>query len=96
MIKGEDDQPFTITFRKDGTFTDGGALKVLDHSVYTYYSIADGGGSGNYFIKDHTIVFSYSDGRILKIAFSGADFNPSDVSPNELILSYNDDTLIRQ
>jgi hypothetical protein len=96
MIKGVNDQPFFITFKKDGTFTDNGALKVIDHTVYDYYSIADGGGSGSYFIKDHTIVFKYSGGRILEIAFPGLQFTPGNNSPNDLVLTYNNDTLIKQ
>jgi hypothetical protein len=96
MITGENDIPCFITFRKDGTFTDRGALKVLDHSLYQYYSIADGGGSGKYAIKDHTIIFTYSDGRVLHIAFPGLEFNPSDPSPATLCLSFNQDYLVKQ
>ena len=96
MIKGPNDQPFFITFKTDGTFTDNGALKVIDHTVYNYYSTADGGGQGSYFIKDYTIVFTYADGRILNIAFPGLQFTPGNNSPNELVLSYNNDTLIKQ
>jgi hypothetical protein len=96
MIKGANDQPFFITFKTDGTFIDGGVLRILDHTVYNYYSTADGGGQGSYFIKDHTIVFKYSDGRILEIAFPGLQFTPGNNSPNELILSHNNDTLIKQ
>ena len=96
MIAGENDQPNTITFRTDGTYTDNGALKVLDHSLYQYYSIADGGGNGNYQIRDFTIIFNYSDGRILKIAFPGRGLIPGNISPNELVLSFNEDLLIKQ
>ena len=96
MIAGENDLLFTITFRADGTFKDDGALKVLDHSLYQYYSIADGGGSGNYLIRDHTIIFYYSDERILKIAFPGRDIKPGDDSPGELVLSFNEDVLTKQ
>ncbi|HET9745603.1 MAG TPA: hypothetical protein VFP97_07820 [Chitinophagaceae bacterium] len=96
MIRGINDQPFFITFRSDGTFTDNGALKVLDHTVYDYYSIADGGGTGSYFMKDHSIVFTYSDGRVLQIAFPGLQFMAGNTSPKELILSFNNDLLIKQ
>jgi hypothetical protein len=96
MIKGANDQPFFITFKTDGTFTDSGALRVLDHTVYNYYSIADGGGNGSYFTKDHSIVFKYNDGRILQVAFPGFQFTPGNNSPQELILSYNNDSLIKQ
>lgn len=96
MIKGANDQPFYVTFKTDGTFTDQGALKVLDHTVYDYYSIADGGGTGSYFIKDHSIVFTYSDDRVLQIAFPGLQFTRNNNSPGELILSFNNDTLVKQ
>ena len=96
MIKGVNDQPFHITFKPDGTFTDNGALKVLDHTVYNYYSIADGGGTGSYSIKDHSIVFTYSDGRVLQIAFPGLQFTRNNNSPKELVLSFNNDSLIKQ
>jgi hypothetical protein len=94
-IEGQNNLIVSITFKPDGTFSDNGALRVLDHTIYNYYSIADGGGSGKYFIKDHTVVFSYSDGRILKIAFPGKQFTPGNNSPKELVLSYNDDLLIK-
>jgi len=96
MIKGVNDRPFFITFKNDGTFIDNGALRVIDHTVYDYYSTADGGGSGSYSIKDHTIVFKYTDGRILEVAFPGLQFNPGNHSPIELVLSYNNDSLIKQ
>jgi hypothetical protein len=84
----------TIRFGSDGSFTDNGALQVLDHSIY-YYSIAQGGGSGKYFIKDHTIVFNYNDGRELRVAFPGSQFT-NEKSPQQLVLSFNEDVLIKQ
>lgn len=95
-IQGQGNEWVTIRFNEDGSFTDNGALWVLDHSVYDYYRIPDGGGSGKYIIKDHTIIFSYSDGRILKVAFPGKQFTPGNNSPTELVLSFNDDLLIKQ
>jgi hypothetical protein len=96
MITDENDRPVTITFRSDGTFSDKGALRILDHSIYQYYSIADNGGSGNYLVKDYTIIFNYSDGRQLRVAFPGKQFTPGNNSPKELVLSFNDDSLIKQ
>ena len=97
MIENPDDKPVTITFNTDGSFTDRGVLRVLDHTMYIdYYSIADGGGSGKYSIKDYTITFNYSDGRLMKVAFTGNQFVPGNNSPKELYLSFNDDLLIRQ
>jgi hypothetical protein len=84
----------TIRFGSDGSFTDKGALQVLDHSIY-YYSIADGSGSGKYFIRDYTIVFSYSDGREFRLAFPGSQYS-KETSPKQLVLSFNEDVLIKQ
>ena len=95
-ISDQSDRPASLLLRADGTFSDDGALKVLDHSLYEYYSIADGGGSGKYSIKDYTIIFNYDDGRELRIAFPGLDFNTSDPSPSKLILSFNNDILVKQ
>jgi hypothetical protein len=96
MITGENDLPYTITFNPDGTFLDKGALRVLDHSLYQYYSIADGGGTGKYYVKDRTIIFNYNDGREIKIAFPGREFTPGNQSPEKLILSFNEDILVKQ
>ena len=96
MINDENDLPATITFSPDGTFNDKGALRVLDHSLYQYYSIADGGGSGKYFIRDHSLLFNYNDGRVLMIAFPGREFTAGNQSPEKLILSFNEDILIKQ
>ena len=96
MITGENDQPFTVSFSQDGNFTDNGALKVLDHSLYQYYSLADGGGTGTYCVIDHTMIFNYSDGRVLKIAFPGIEYDHANLSPDELVLSFNEDVLKKQ
>lgn len=62
----------TITFTKDGRFTDGGAFKNfgtigrLDGSSY----MDDGmGGSGTYLIEQNTLELKYSDGRIKRFVF---------------------------
>lgn len=96
MIEDKTGKIVTITFKPDGSFTDNGALRVLDHTLYDYYSVADGGGAGKYLIKDHTIIFMYSDGRILPVAFPGMGFIAGNNSPKELILSYNNDKFIKQ
>ena len=95
MIADENFRPVTITFSSNGTFSDQGALRILEHSIY-YYSIADRGGSGNYIIKDYTIIFNYNDGRQLRVAFPGKQFTPGNNSPKELVLSFNDDSLTKQ
>lgn len=96
MLEDEYGRSCTLIFRSDGTFTDNGVLRILDHSLYQYYSIADGGGSGSYRAKDHTLLFHFSDGRELKVAFPGAGLSHADPSPAELILSFNEDRLVRK
>ena len=62
----------TITFTKDGRFTDGGTFKNfgdmgrLDGSVYKDDGI---GGSGTYIINQNTLELKYSDGRIKRHVF---------------------------
>jgi hypothetical protein len=95
-IADANENPVTITFMPDGSFKDRGALRVLDHTVYEYYSITDGGGSGKYTITDYSVLFQYDDGRVFQMAFPGMGYVPGNSSPAELILSYNHDTLVRQ
>jgi len=62
----------TITFTKDGRFTDGGAFKNfgdmgrLDGSVYKDDGV---GGSGTYIIEQNTLELKYTDGRIKRHVF---------------------------
>lgn len=94
-IQGQDNEMVTIRFNEDGSFTDNGALRVLDHSVFDYYRVPDGGGSGKYIIRDYSILFRYNDGRVLNIAFPGKSYTPGDLSPKELVLSFNEDILLK-
>ncbi len=62
----------TITFTKDGRFTDGGTFKNfgdmgrLDGSVYKDDGV---GGSGTYIIEQNTLELKYTDGRIKRQVF---------------------------
>jgi hypothetical protein len=42
------------------------------------------------------MMFYYSDGRKLKIAVTGSEFNRNNLSPPVLVLSYNEDILRKQ
>lgn len=75
LIEDENSTKVSLQFNSDGSFVDNGALRVLDHTLYQYYSIADGGGKGNYFVNDYSIIFNYDDGRILRIAFPGMGYS---------------------
>jgi hypothetical protein len=85
-----------ISFTADGKFADNGVVKILCHE---YISCINPGlipGSGVYEVKDHTVLFNYSDGRKVKIAFIGADYDIRNQSPATLTLSFNEDILRKQ
>lgn len=85
-----------ITFTSDGRFTDNGALKEMYHEYISCINPADVPGSGTYEVKDYSIIFTYSDGRRIKLAFLGAEYTKGNPSPATLRMSYNEDKLIRQ
>jgi len=85
-----------IRFTTDGQFTDNGVIRVLYHENNTCTNPGFKPGSGVYEVKDHTITFNYSDGRKVKIAFLGTDYDKSNPSPTTLRMSFNDDPLNRQ
>ena len=53
-------------------------------------------GSGDYEVKNYTVHFNYTDGRKIKIAFPGADYDIKNQSPATLRISFNEDPLNRQ
>jgi hypothetical protein len=57
---------------------------------------ANDGGSGNYEIKNYSLIFSYTDGRRIRIAFLGTDYDKNNPSPPTLSLSYYENVLKRQ
>jgi len=83
-----------ITFREDGTFSDDGALKVLEHHLYRLYGIAAKPGDGTYEVKNFTMLFHYADGR----EFSAAclDLQKGNPQPASFNLGVNQDPLKRQ
>jgi hypothetical protein len=42
------------------------------------------------------VVFNYNDGRKIKIAFTGADYDKNNPSPPTLRMSFNEDPMKRQ
>jgi hypothetical protein len=85
-----------ITFTADGGFADNGAIRVLYHEYNDCINPALTPGSGTYEVKDHTITFNYSDGRKIKIAFMGAEYDIKNQSPAVLRMSNNEDPMTRQ
>jgi len=86
----------SIAFTSNGRFTDNGALKVLYHAHVDCINPAAAPGSGTYEVKDYSVLFTYSDGRRIKLAFLGAEYTKGNPSPATLRMSYNDDKLVRQ
>jgi len=86
----------TITFSKDGTFSDDGAIRILEHSLYALYSTGDKPGRGSYEVKNHTVIFRYADGRAFTAAYLGLGAKNGDAGPATLTLGFNHDTLTRK
>jgi hypothetical protein len=85
-----------ITFTADGRFTDNGALRVLYHQYVDCINPALLPGSGTYEVKDYTVHFNYTDGRKIKLAFMGTDYNKANPSPPTLRMSFDDNEMTRQ
>jgi len=85
-----------ISFTADGKFTDKGAIRILHHEYVECLNPGMIPGSGNYDVKDFTINFRYNDGRLIKIAFMGSEYDKNVLSPAKLILSTNEDPLYKQ
>jgi len=86
----------SISFTSTGNFTDNGALKELYHEYISCLNPAVTPGSGSYQVKDYTITFNYTDGRKIKIAFQGAEYDINNKSPATLRMSNNEDPMTRQ
>lgn len=83
----------SITFTADGRFTDKGAIRVLYHEYNDCINPGILPGSGTYEVKDYTIAFQYTDGRKIKIAFTGTEYDKKNLSPAILRLSSNEDPM---
>ena len=85
-----------ITFTADGRFTDNGAIKVLYHEYTDCVNPGLLPGSGTYEVKNYSILFNYTDGRKIKLAFLGTDYDKNNQSPATLKMSFDENTLTRQ
>ncbi len=85
-----------ITFTADGRFTDNGAVRILYHEYNDCINPGLTPGSGTYEVKDYTITFNYTDGRKIKIAFLGTEYDITNQSPATIAMSFNEDTMTRQ
>ena len=85
-----------ITFTADGRFTDNGAIRILYHEYNDCINPGLTPGSGTYEVKDYSIIFNYTDGRKIKIAFLGTEYDKSNQSPATLRMSANEDPMTRQ
>ncbi len=85
-----------LSFTTDGKFTDNGALKILNHAYVECVNPSNAPGSGTYEVKNYSVIFNYTDGRKIKIAFLGEDYDKSNQSPATLILSYYGNVLTKQ
>ena len=85
-----------IIFTADGRFTDNGAIRILYHDYNDCINPAINPGSGTYTVKDYTITFNYTDGREIKIAFLGTEYDIKNQSPAILRMSNNEDPMNRQ
>ena len=87
----------TISFTSDGKFTDNGAIRILYHEYTDCLNAALAPGSGMYNVKNHSVIFNYSDGRKIKIAFTETGFNKNNADPSStLVFAFNNDVLKRQ
>ena len=86
----------SIRFTSDGKFADNGAIRVLYHEYVDCINPALQSGSGTYEVKDYSVLFNYTDGRKIRIAFLGTDYDRKNQSPQELRMSNNQDPLTKQ
>ena len=85
-----------ITFTADGQFTDNGAIKALYHESDYCTNPGLMPGSGTYEVKNHSVLFSFSDGRKINVAFLGVSYDIKNQSPATLTMGFNEDELRRQ
>ena len=84
-----------ISFTSDGKFNDKGAIRILCHEYVDCLNPALLPGSGTYEVKNHSLIFNYSDGRKIKIGFTESGLDKNNVDPSS-ILSFNNNVLRRQ
>jgi hypothetical protein len=65
------------------------------HEYVDCLNLALNPGSGNYEVKNYSMIFNYSDGRKIRIAFLGDSFNKNNPSPAFIVISSNEDEMVR-
>jgi len=88
--------PPSITFTKNGEFTDRGAVNIIYHQTTDHFNLAKDPGSGRYEVRDYTLILYYKDGRKLQIVFQDSDYDKKNPSPETLTFSTNHDILHRK
>ena len=85
-----------ISFTADGNFTDNGGISIMNHSTVSCLNEAKEPGSGTYEVKNYSVIFNYSDGRKIRIAFLGSGYDKNDQSPAVLAFSTNEDPFYKK
>lgn len=85
-----------INFTAGGKFTDNGAISIMYHPTVTCLNEAKDPGMGTYEVKNHSVIFNYTDGRKIKIAFIGSDYDKNNQIPATLTLSFNEDIMTKK
>ena len=85
-----------ITFTADGQFTDKGAIQALYHESNDCTNPGLAPGSGRYEVKNHSILFSFNDGRKINVAFLGIGYDIKNQSPAMMTMGFNEDEMRRQ
>lgn len=86
----------SISFTNDGKFTDNGVVRVLYHDNTNCINPGFVPGSGTYEVKNYSVLFNYTDGRKVRIAFLGTDYDKTNPSPPSLRMSFDDNPMYRQ
>jgi hypothetical protein len=93
FLGGESGRTPLISFTADGKFTDNGAIAVLCHEYNDCINAGKDPGTGTYEVKNYSVVFNYTDGRKIKIAFTGTGYDKNNLGPAILTLSFNEDEM---
>ena len=83
-----------LRLTSDGRFEDTGAVKFADGEIYPF-SETPAQGSGQYILRDHTLVLAYDRGPEIRLGFVGVE-DPRSTSPNVIRLGFALRTLQRQ
>ena len=85
-----------ISFTADGKFTDNGGISIMYHTTVTCLNEAKDPGAGTYEVKNYSVIFNYTDGRKIRIAFLGSDYDKRNQSPAMIAFSTNEDPFYKR